>query len=159
GGENAAATATAPQVNEVSVGGGVWAPASTTDSTLILSVPVLSIAKRHKANFKQGQANATYGVSVSNASGAGPTTGTVTVTEALPSGLRLVSMAGTGWSCSSNTCSRSDALNPGSSYPAITVTVNVAANATSPQVNQVSVAGGGSAAGRATDSTTIIGGH
>src|SRR5262249_27789846 len=102
----------------------------------------LLITKSHAGNFTQGQANATYSVSVSNAAGAGPTSGTVTVAEALPSGLSLVSMAGTGWSCSSNTCSRSDALNPGSSYPAITVTVNVAANATSPQVNQVSVAGG-----------------
>ena len=43
----------------------------------------------------------------------------------------------------------------GASYPAITVTVNVAANAASPQTNQVSVSGGGSATANATDSTTI----
>jgi len=35
------------------------------------------------------------------------------------------------------------------------VTVNVAANATSPQVNQVSVSGGGSAAANASDSTVV----
>ena len=42
------------------------------------------------------------------------------------------------------------------SYPAITVTVNVAAIAGSPQVNQASVSGGGSASSTAMDSTTIV---
>jgi hypothetical protein len=51
---------------------------------------------------------------------------------------------------------RSDALNEGASYPAITVTVNVAANATTPQVNQVIVSGDGSAIAGATDPTTIV---
>ena len=35
-------------------------------------------------------------------------------------------MAGTGWSCSANSCSRSDVLIAGSSYLPITVTVDVA---------------------------------
>jgi hypothetical protein len=52
---------------------------------------------------------------------------------------------------------RSDALAGGSSYPAIGVTVNVAANATSPQVNSVSVSGGGSAPANGSDNTTIFG--
>jgi hypothetical protein len=65
-------------------------------------------------------------------------------------------MAGTGWDCTAaTTCTRSDVLAAGASYPAITVTVNVAVNATSPQVNAVSVSGGGSAGTSATDSTTI----
>jgi hypothetical protein len=53
------------------------------------------------------------------------------------------------------TCTTSSVLNGGSSYPAITVTVSVAANAASPQVNAVSVSGGGSAGAIATDSTTV----
>jgi hypothetical protein len=65
-------------------------------------------------------------------------------------------MTGNGWNCSANACSRSDALAGGSAYPAITVTVNVAANATSPQVNQVSVSGGGSAGSSASDVTSIV---
>ena len=67
-------------------------------------------------------------------------------------------MAGTGWTCGGATCTRSDILNGNSSYPAITVMVNVAANASSPQVNQASVSGGGAAltAGIA-DSTIITG--
>ncbi len=118
----------------------------------------LSISKTHSGNFTQGQQNAAYTVTVSNAAGAGPTNGTVTVTETLPSGLSLVSMLGSGWSCSSATCSRSDVLSGGSSYPAITVTVDVSAGATSPQVNLVSVSGGASATAAVTDSTTIAAG-
>ena len=49
-------------------------------------------------------------------------------------------------------------LAAGASYPAITVTVDVADDATSPQVNSVTVSGGGSATATATDSTVIIGG-
>jgi len=121
--------------------------------------PTLSISKTHSGSFTQGQQGATYTVVVSNrnSAGTGPTTGPVTMTETVPSGLTLVSMAGTGWNCSLNICKRGDALNPGSSYPSITVKVNVAANATPPQVNQVSVSGGGLAAVTATDSTNIIG--
>ncbi len=37
----------------------------------------------------------------------------------------------------SNSCTRSDVLAAGASYPAITVTVDVASDATSPQVNSV----------------------
>jgi len=120
------------------------------------TVPLLSISKSHSGSFTRGQQNATYSVIVSDGFNAVPTTGTVTVTETVPSGLTLVSLAGTGWTCSSNSCSRSDVLNPGASYPAIMVTVNVAANATSPQVNQVSASGGGSVSATATDSTTIV---
>ena len=119
--------------------------------------PALSVSETHSGNFTQGQTAATYTVVVSNQAGVSPTNGTVTVTEMAPSGLTLVSMAGTGWTCPStgNTCTRSDALGPASSYPAITVTVNVAANASSPQVNQVNVSGGGSVTASATDSTAI----
>jgi len=121
------------------------------------SSPVLMITKTHIGSFSQGQQQAIYTVTVSNGGVAGPTNGTVTVTETLPSGLTLVSMTGTGWTCATNSCSRGDVLNRGVSYPAITVTVNVGANASSPQVNQVSVSGGGAATASATDSTTIIG--
>ncbi len=91
-----------------------------------------------------------------------PSSSTVTVTETAPSGLTLVSMAGTGWTCGganpANVCTRSDALAAGASYPVITVSVNVAANATSPQVNTAAVTGGGSAPANASDSTVIVSG-
>jgi hypothetical protein len=88
-----------------------------------------------------------------------PGSSAVTVTETAPSGLTLVSMAGTGWTCGganpANVCTRSDILAGGASYPAITVSVNVAADATSPQVNTAGVTGGGSAPANASDSTVI----
>jgi uncharacterized repeat protein (TIGR01451 family) len=116
----------------------------------------LSITKAHTGNFTQGQANATYTVTVANSAGSGATSGTVTVTDTIPSGLTIVTMAGTGWTCATlPTCTRTDALGGGASYPAITVTVNVGGSATSPQVNAVSVSGGGSTTANANDSTVI----
>lgn len=127
-------------------------------ATLTVNAPMLGITKTHARNFAQGENNATYTVTVSNASGALSTTGQVTVTDTVPAGMTLVSMAGENWTCPSggNTCARSDPLAAGLSHPAITVTVNVAANATTPLTNQVIVSGGGSATASASDSTTVI---
>ena len=119
--------------------------------------PELAITKTHVGVFTQAQ-NGTYTVTVRNGNFAGPTSGVVTVTETVPSGLTLVSMAGSGWTCPGtavNNCTRSDTLAAGASFPAITVTVNVAANAASPLANSVSVSGGGSATANITDSTVI----
>jgi len=118
--------------------------------------PRLKITKTHTGNFTKGQINATYTVKVSNpASSTGPTAGKVTVTDTIPTGLTLVSMAGTGWTCSANSCHRSDALAAGKNYPAITVTVDVASNAPQTLTNTVSVSGGNSPAASAGNPTTI----
>jgi hypothetical protein len=121
------------------------------------TTPLIFITKTHSSAFSQGQTGATYSVTVSNQAGAVPTTGTVTVTEAPPSSLTLVSMSGTGWTCpaAGTTCTRSDALNGGSSYPVIMVTANVASNAPASVVNSVTVSGGGSASATATDTNTV----
>ena len=117
----------------------------------------LSIASTHTGNFTQGQQNAVYTVTVSNDANAGASTGTVTVTENLPAGLTLVSMAGNGWSCPTlPTCTRGDSLSPGASYFPITVTVAVLPAATSPLLNQVTVSGGGSGKALGTDSTIVV---
>ncbi len=153
---NVTGTATSPQVNSVTVSGGGSANATATDSTVITPVALLSIAKSHQGSFSQSQTNATYTVTVSNTAGTAATSGVVTVTDTVPSGLTFVSMAGTGWTCVSNICTRTDALASGSAYPPITATVNVTSSAASPQVNAVSVSGGGSVTANATDSTTVI---
>ena len=121
------------------------------------ATPALSISKSHTGNFGRGQLGVTYSVVVSNA-GAAATSGTVTMTETVPTGLTLVSMAGNGWTCPNNgtTCTRNDALGAGLSYNTITVTVNVASNAGSSLINQVSVSGGGSTTAQANDTTTIV---
>lgn len=124
------------------VSGGGSATANATDPaiTVASSPPALSIAKSHSG---------------SNQTGAGATIGTVTVTETVPTGLTLVSMSGINWTCMGSTCSRSDPLAGGSTYDAITVTVNVAPGAPSQVTNQASVDGGGSATANATDPTTV----
>jgi uncharacterized repeat protein (TIGR01451 family) len=122
-----------------------------------LVTPVLSIAKTHVGNFTPSQQSATYTVTVSNFAGAGTTTGTVTVTENIPPGLTLVSLAGTGWTCPSagSTCTRSDSLPSGASYPPIVVTVNVTASQSAEVVNQVSVSAVGLSTSYAADPTVI----
>jgi hypothetical protein len=117
--------------------------------------PVLTISKSHDGTFTVGESGAEYTVTVSN-TGTAPTSGTATVTETVPSGLILDAMGGTDWTCEDNSCTNTDVIPAGSSYPPITVIVDVASNATSPQVNSVSVSGGGAAAAAsATDSTPI----
>jgi hypothetical protein len=64
-------------------------------------------------------------------------------------------MAGTGWVCTANACNRSDSLATGRSYPIITVTVDVAANAPSQVTNTVTASGGKSAPASASNPTTI----
>ena len=130
---------------------------AVAQSSLPPQFPVLALTKTHLGSFLQGQTGATYTLLVSN-HGVASTTGTVTVTETVPAGLTVASMTGMGWSCPAggSTCARSDGLPAGTDYPAITVSVNVGANAGSPQVNSAAVAGGGSASASATDSTMII---
>jgi len=121
-----------------------------------VSGPSLAIVKTHTGNFTQGQTNAQYSISVSN-SGPGSTNGSVvSVVDTVDAGLTLVSMAGTGWSCNANTCTRSDVLSAGASYPAITAAVNVSPIAASPQMNKGGVSGGGSASASSSDTTTIV---
>jgi uncharacterized repeat protein (TIGR01451 family) len=119
--------------------------------------PSLSITKQHLGGFTFGQSNAQYTVTVSNASGAGPTSGTVMVADNAPTGLYGLDMHGVGWSCPglNNTCTRSDVLQPGQSYPPLYVTALVSSTASSPLTNQVTVSGGGSAAASAQDPATI----
>ena len=134
--------------------------ASPVLSFTVVNAVQTSIAVTPNGTFSQGQNGASYTVTVTNLAGSPATIGTVTVTETLPAALTLVSMTGSGWTCPSggSTCTRSDALAAGASYPAIAVTVNVAAGAPSPQVNQVSASGGGAlTTATATYSTVILG--
>jgi len=107
---------------------------------------LLSVAATHSAAFLRGQKAVVYTVVVSNAAFAGPINGSVRLTSTASAGLALVSMSGPGWNCAANACTRSDAVNPGSSYPPITVSVDVADDAPSQVSNRLDVSGGGSPA-------------
>jgi len=124
----------------------------------------LTIAKSHTGNFRQGDPADTYTVSVSNI-GSGPTTGTVTVTDALPSVLTPTAADNgivNGWTVTANgqtiTATRGDVLAAGGSYPPLTLTVSVANNSPTSITNTATVAGGGevnTANDSASDPTTI----
>ena len=129
------------------------------DPATLKLLPDMTITKSHTGNFTLGEIGATYTLTASNV-GTGPTVGTVTVTDSVPTGLTLTGMAGSGWTCSGATCSRGDVLAPGTAYPPITVTVNVAINAPSTMTNTGVVGGGGeqnTSNNTAIDPTVIVG--
>ena len=129
------------------------------------AVSDLTLSVGHNGNFKQGDTADAYYVAVSNV-GSASTTGTVTVTDTLPSGLTPTvadTGASNGWTLSTNgqtvtgTCS--DVLPAGDYYPTLTVTVAVAANAPASLTNTATVSGGGetnTTNDSASDPTTII---
>ncbi|MFI1718017.1 hypothetical protein [Streptomyces litmocidini] len=151
-------------VNVVRVSGGGSVPAEAEDPTNVVTPAQpaqLSINKTHSGDFTQG-GTGTYTIDVSNAANAGPTSGTVTVTDTLPAGVTPTAASGTGWNCSVSgqtvTCTRTDALAAGSSYPTITVTANVTTSAPCAFSNTATVSGGGSASASDNDPTTVTGG-
>ena len=159
---NVASNSPLSLVNTVTVeGGGDATPGnnSATDPTTVTARADVTVSKTHSGNFAQGQQGATYTITVSNIGGLA-TFGVVTVNDTLPAGLTAATMGGTGWSCTlgTRTCTRSDALGSGASYPPITLTVNVAANAAASVNNTATVSGGSqtyTANDTATDPTTI----
>ncbi len=148
-------------------GGGDSNPANNTavDPTNISPslTPDLTITKMHNGSFFQGQANATYTLTVKNA-GSAASFGAVSVADIAPNGLTILSMAGSGWTCNApaGPCTRSDSLPPGSSYQPITVTVKVSATAPASVTNTATVSGGGdtnTANNTASDPTVVNSGQ
>ncbi|MCU1260336.1 MAG: hypothetical protein JWO80_3221, partial [Bryobacterales bacterium] len=157
---NAPATVT----NTASVAGGGetnTANDSASDPTTISAagVPDLTVTKTHTGNFTRG-GTGSYAITVNNA-GSAATTGTVTMTDTLPTGLTATALSGTGWTCALTptvNCTRSNALAANTSYPAITLSVSIANNAPATVTNTATVAGGGetnTANDNASDPTNI----
>lgn len=125
-----------------------FAVARAGDSTIMVvlgSFSGLPIHVTHTGTFTAGQTGAAYQIAIGNPTALG-NAATVTVTDTLPTGLTATAMTGTGWTCvlSTLTCTRSDALAGNSSYPAITLTVNVSGSVGAPSVvNRASVLSGG----------------
>ncbi|MFF2146455.1 hypothetical protein [Kitasatospora sp. NPDC058190] len=137
------------------------ASTSSTGSTSLTFtvIPVsLTIAKSHTDPFIRGEDGA-YTITVGNLATASPTNGTpVTVHDTLPRGLRAEKITGSGWNCilATLTCTRSDVLPAGQSYPPITLTVDVSCDARERVTNTATVTGGGDTTiHTATDPTTI----
>lgn len=125
------------QASSTTVGSTGWpsspapAPRVVNGAAIVVhgTVPVLGpdlrIASTHIGAFTQGATGAAYSLTVTN-TGSIATVGAVTATEVVPVGLTATAMTGPGWSCAiaTLTCTRSDSLAPGASYPSITVTVS-----------------------------------
>lgn len=119
----------------------------------------LTITKSHVGAFTQGQNDALYTITVKNIGDAG-TSGVITVKEEAPAGLTVRNITGPGWDCNlaTTTCTRSDMIAAGGTSSAITVSVDVAADAPLTLVNKATVSGGAdsnTANNTASDSTVI----
>jgi hypothetical protein len=120
---------------------------NTATASIDVFAPDLAITKTHSGTFTRGQTGAVWTITVSNV-GFGPTAGTVTVVDTLPNVQNPpvpTAISGTGWTCTlaTLTCTRADALASGSSYPAITLTVNIPKNIQNTFTNTATVSGGG----------------
>jgi len=132
---------------------------SSNSFTVTGSTVDLTIAKTHFGNFSQGDTGDSYTINVANV-GNLASTGIITVTDSLPVGLTATAISGIGWNVNLDTltCTRSNTLFAGASYPPIVVTVNVASDAPASVTNTASVSGGGDANpanNTTTDVTTI----
>ena len=151
--------------NVATVGGGGDLNAGNNTATLVTSIaraPDLTITKSHTGNFRQGQ-TATYTITVSNITGTAPTSGTVVVTDPMPSPLTPGTGSGSGWTCVTLLglirCETSAIRAPGASYPPITVTASIAPNAPPTILNMATVSGGGdanAANNSASDTATVV---
>ena len=117
---------------------------TSTQTLSTVTAPDLVMTKTDAGGFGVGGSSG-FTLSVSNA-GNSPSQGLVTVTDTVPASLPVTGASGTGWSCGDATqtvtCTRSDALAAGASYPDITLAVNVAGSAPSSITNTASVSGG-----------------
>ncbi|MFD5430257.1 DUF11 domain-containing protein, partial [Streptomyces sp. NPDC127084] len=121
------------------------------------TAPAFTLLKTVGGTFTPG-GQGTYTLTVTN-SGDGATDGTtVTLTDTLPAGLTAASLSGTGWTCvlATLTCTRTDALDPGESYPPITLTVNVSSDAPAQVTNTATVSGGGTTDTSTATATTAV---
>lgn len=153
---------------EVTSSVGAASSGEVEDYQVTIGSPDLTIAKTHTGNFTRGSTG-TYTVTVGNG-GTQPTSGAVTVTDTLPTGLTYVagSVGGTNggnWTCSASgetvTCTSTTAI-PTSGSSVFTFGVNVAATTADSVTNTATVAGGSEATANntnntANDPTTTVG--
>jgi len=130
--------------------------ATSSAATLTVTFPVLSIRKTHSGSFTQGQTG-TWTISVGN-TGMASTVGTVSVADTLPGGYTFASFSGTHWNCTGTgvvSCTSGDIVIAGSSFPTLSLTVNVPATSPTSVQNTASASGGG-ALNPATSNTDTV---
>src|SRR6202030_1816669 len=86
------------------------------------------------------------------------TTGTVTVTDALPAGYTFASFMGIHWNCTGTSmvsCMSGDTVTAGTGFPALTLTVNVPAASPVSVQNQATASGGGAVTTATSNTDTV----
>lgn len=109
----------------------------TTTGAATLIIPVyspmlkadLALSMTHTGNFTVGSTGS-FLLDVSNAVMAKPATGTIKITDSLPSNLTLQSYSGAGWNCTGTgtanvACTNNSGLAAGASLPTLTLNVNI----------------------------------
>lgn len=143
-------TATASGTNGITV-------TDTSTATYTGVAPNLVLAKTDGVTSVIAGGTTSYTLTVTN-NGNAPTSGLVTVVDVPPVGLAVTAISGSGWTCTlaTLTCTRSDALAAGNSYPVITVDATVSTSASGTLVNKAKVGGGGDPTNSTTpDATTV----
>ena len=106
---------------------------SASDTTTVIGRPDLTLSKTHGNSIFESGHSAAYFIVVSNAVGAGATSGAIIVSDPLPTGLTLAGFSGQGWTCNGTTnvtCTHAGPLAAGpSQLPTLTLNVNVGPNA------------------------------
>lgn len=175
--DNVASDSSANEVRTVSTGATNGSREARGDITVPVEVSDMTLTKSHSGNFTAGSTG-TYNFQVNN-TGNIPSSGTITVTDTLPSGLTVnggtagaVTPSGTNaanWTCNSNalnpqtvTCTSTTAIANGSSS-VFNITVNVGlgtAVGTNSITNTATVSGGGQTNvtnDSSSDPTTVVG--
>jgi uncharacterized repeat protein (TIGR01451 family) len=125
-------------------------------TTNTVAAPALTIAKSHSGSLVGGEAT-TFTLAVSNVGTLATDGSTATVTDPFPASSfsALANAGGGGWNCSiaalTLTCTRSDVLAAGASYPPILVDATVLASTPATVSNTATVSGGGSAPSTGSD--------
>ena len=104
------------------------------------------------SNFSTGQPLAFFTITVSNTQSLFSTSQGVAVSVVSPV---AVTLSGANWNCGTTSCTRSDSLPGGASYPPITAAVNLTSFTGAQIAEQVTVSGGGLAQSSASDSATL----
>lgn len=115
---------------------GALGKTTVTIAPVPVVAPSLSMTVAPQGDFSAG-GTGQYQLTTSNAPAAGPTTGPVTATFQVPAGQKITSATGFGWKCDTSgqtvTCTRpgtdADTLQGGQSYPPVTITTTIPANA------------------------------
>jgi len=148
---NVGGTATSfTNTSTVSTAGDSNTTNNTDNATIDVVAPDLTILKTANSPPFPQSGTGSYTLAVTNVAtgaSAGPTTGPITITDTLPTGLTFISGTGTNWSCSAVgqvvTCTYTGPAIPanGGTAPPVTLTVNVGTDTSYTNTASVSTPG------------------